>query len=383
MVRFEFRNILLYTRLHLQPLNVRVKLSPVKPFSIHRQKGGSGSAGLTRWNLNIFLLIVILFFPASGSSQTYPDPTVDSTLKCGINEIILQDYASAEQTFTNLDRTRPELPLGKIYLAAVKIARSYDYGEDYDEPVIDSLLELAGEQSNSLFATNKTNPWNKYFISLTEGYLAYFKALNGEWLSSLSSGADALSDFSELASVDTNFYEAYIAIGTYKYWKSRKTEFFDWIPGYIDEKEEGIRLLEKAVRHPTYNTYLAVNSLIWIYIDQKKYNKAVNLAEKVLKEYPGSRFFEWGLARAYEEINRYKAIGVYKKILVSLPENMNHYNEIILKHLIAQQYSALDEKQEALRLCDEILSTRLSSDVSSKLEARLHRVEALKEHLSK
>lgn len=382
MARFEVRNIRLDASLYLQSFNVRVKPSPVRTISVRKQKCCLRPAGLTGLKHIIFLLIVIIVFPASGRGQTYPDPVVDSTLKYGINKIILQDYSAAEKTFSTLDSTRPELPLGKIYLAAVKIARSYDYGEDYNESLIDSILELAIEESNSLLSANGINHWNKYFLSLSEGYLAYFKALNGEWLSSLSSGTDALSDFSELASEDSNFYEAYIAIGTYKYWKSRKTEFFDWIPGYTDEREEGIRLLEKAVQHSTYNTYLAVNSLIWIYIDQKKYNKAAGLAEEVLKEYPGSRFFEWGLGRAYEEIDHHKAIDVYNKILVSLPANLNHYNEIVLKHLIAQQYAALGENKKALSLCDEILSTRLNEKVRSKLRSRLQRVQDLKSQLS-
>ncbi len=334
---------------------------------------------MERFNVkNILLLAVIMLLPSCISAQTYPDAAVDSSLTYGINCIILQDYTKAEKIFRKLDNNHPQLPLGKIYTAAVKIARSYDYGEDYDDKYIDSMLKQAVVQSHSLIEADKKNLWNRYFLSLSEGYLAYFKALNGEWLSSLSSGADALNDFSELAVADSNFYEAYIAIGTYKYWKSRKTEFFDWMPGYQDEKEDGIRLLEKAAHHPAYNTYLAVNSLIWIYIDQNKFKKAAELAEEALNKYPGSRFFEWGLGRAYEEIDPRKAISVYKNILNSLPANLNHYNEIILKHLIAQQYDILKEKQRALRLCDEILSIRLSEDVHSRLKNRLERVEVLR-----
>ncbi len=101
-----------------------------------------------------------------------------------------------------------------------------------------------------------------------------------------------------------------------------------------------------------------------------------------MKEYPGSSFFEWGLGRAYEEIDPRKAIAVYEKILKSFPGNLNHYNEIILKHLMAQEYAALNETPQALRLCDEILSTRIDKTVRSKLESRLERVEELRQELS-
>lgn len=328
--------------------------------------------------------ITSFLLQAAGFSQVYPDHTVDSTLKAGINLIILQNYPEAEKTFNGLDKNYPELPLGKIYLAAVQIAKSYDYGEEYNESFIDSLLSLAKDSSHKLLDRDGKSIWNKYFLCLSEGYLAYFKALNEDWFHSLSEGINALRDFEAILEQDRDFFEAYAAIGAFKYWKSRRTEFLDWLPGYIDEKDEGIAFLEKSVKYSTYNTYLAINSLIWIYIDQKKYFKAIDLAESALKKYHGSRFFEWGLARAYEGIDVGKSIKVYYDILYSLPGDSNHYNEIILKHLIAQQYAGIGEKREAIKLCDDILSIKdLDKNVLNRLENRLNRVEELKRELSR
>ena len=330
------------------------------------------------------LFFALFFFQNPVFSQVYPDSDIDFTLRSGINYIILQNYSEAERIFIKLDKSFPHLPLGKIYLAAVEIAKSYDYGESYNELFIDSLLILAKDQSRRLEDKDNNNIWYKYFLSLSEGYLAYFRALNGNWLNSLSEGINALSDFEDLTALDRNFYDAFIAIGTFKYWKSRKTEFFSWVPGYDDEKEEGIALLEEAVNHASYNTYLAINSLIWIYIDQKKYIKALNLANDVLKKYPGSRFFMWDLARAYEETDPEKAIGEYTGILNSFTGKTNHYNEIVLKHLIAQQYVRIGKKAEAIKICEEILSiTNLKEEVRARLENRLKRVEELKMELSR
>lgn len=325
-----------------------------------------------------FILNAALFY-----CQTYPEHNVDSTLTTGISQIILQNYTAAEKTFKDLDKDFPGLPLGKIYLAAVQIAKSYDYGEEYNESFIDSLLEMAENQSRELADTGG-NIWNKYFLGLSEGYISYFKALTADWFNSLNEGINALRDFDDLVIKDKNFYEAYIAIGTFKYWKSRKTEFLSWIPGYTDEREEGINLLEKAIERSTYNRYLAVNSLIWIYIDQGEYIKAAGLAESALRQYPGSRFFMWGLARAYEDIDAEKSLGIYNEILNSLPAGSNHYNEIILKHLVAQLYARTGSKEKAVHLCDEILAIRgLDKNTHSRLKNRLKRVEELKLELSR
>ena len=58
---------------------------------------------------------------------------------------------------------------------------------------------------------------------------------------------------------------------------------------------------------------------------------------------------------------------------------MNHFNEIVLKHLIAQQYEKMGEKEKALKLCNDIMGiTNLSDYVKSKLGDRLNRVNELR-----
>ena len=340
---------------------------------------------LELFNYKSFLFVLLfLSFQKANFSQIYPDKSVDSVLRVGIDSIILQDYSKAENTFIKLASKYPLLPLGDLYLAAVQIAKSYDYGENYNESYIDSLLNSAKEISGRLVNKDKYNIWNKYFLAMSEGYLAYFNALNNNWLSALPEGVNSLNDFNDILKQDKNFYEALIGIGTFKYWKSRKTEFLEWLPGYTDEKKDGISLLEKAVEHSTYNKYLALNSLIWINIDQMKYSLAARIAESALREYPGSRFFMWGLARACEDINPEKSVKVYLEILNSLPPGLNHYNEIVLKYLIARQYQKMGKDSSALNLCDEILSVKINDEnLYSKLKNRLKRVTELRRELSR
>jgi len=246
-------------------------------------------------------------------------------------------------------------------------------------------VEAARDQSEKL-VKNKPDIWNYYFLGLVDGYISYYKGLNGSWLSSISSAMSSVDNFEECIKINPDFADAYSGIGNYKYWKSKKTESFKWLPFVHDEREEGIRYLEKAVNKSSYGTYLAINSLIWIYMDKKNYIDAAHIAESALKKYPSCRLFKWGLARAYEDIDKSKAIRYYYEILNSYPNlsGMNHYNEIVLKHIIAQQYAKSGEKVKALTLCNEILSIKnLSESVISKLGDRLDRVKDLQQSLSK
>jgi len=332
----------------------------------------------------IFILLLILL-SVKCSAQEYPDSYIHNTLLSGIDNIINQKYSAAKSEFEKLNIKYPDLPLGKIYLSAVEIARAYDYGEDYNDRVITGYLDAAREQSEKLL-NNKADIWTYYFLGLTEGYTSYYKGLMGSWLPSLNSAMNSVSNFEECIKINPGFVDAYSGIGNYKYWKSKKTESLNWLPFIHDERAEGINFLEKAVNKSSYSTYLAINSLFWIYMDKKSYYEAEKIAENALIKYPASRLFKWGLARAYEEIDKSKAIRYYFEILNSYPNlsGMNHYQEIVLKHIIAQQYAKLGDKQKALNLCNEILSIRnLSEPVKSKLGDRIDRVKDLQQSLLK
>ncbi len=334
---------------------------------------------------NFFAAFFLILFSVNSYSQNYPDHVVDSLLRKGISDILFQNYSGAKETFNYLRNNYSVLPLGNIYLAATEIARAYDYEEPYNSDYIIENLDTAEIKANRLLDKDDNNIWYIYFKALREGYYAYYQALGKNWLSALSNGVNSVRDFEKCLSINPDFYESYTAIGAYKYWRSRKTEFLKWLPFVKDERESGIKNLQSAINHSTYHEYLAVNSLLWIYIDQKKYQAAVELAEKILKKYPSSRFILWPLARAYEEIDIKKSISIYKSILDSYSQmkNSNHYNEIVLKHIMAQQYVKLNEKKIALDLCNEILSIRgLSEYVQDKLGDRLDRVQELRKELS-
>jgi tetratricopeptide (TPR) repeat protein len=91
------------------------------------------------------------------------------------------------------------------------------------------------------------------------------------------------------------------------------------------------------------------------------------------------------MARAYEETNPLKAIELYKQILNSYPDikNGNYKNEITLKHIIAQQYARLGDKEEAIKYCDEILSMKnIPKKTMVEMQERLERVNELKKELT-
>ncbi len=317
-------------------------------------------------------------------SQKYPNSEVNKLLEVGIEYILNQNYDLAKTKFSILEKKYSELPLGKIYLAATDITKAFDYGEELNSNFVIRNLDEALELAEQRLENNPSDVWNHYFVALAKGYKSYLRVLNKDWLSAISSGLSSVNYFEDCLEMDSSFYESYVALGTYKFWKSRKLEFLEWLPFFDDESEKGIRYLEIALNNTTYNRNFAAVSLIWIYIETKNFYGAIQIAEKELKKNPINRTLKWALARAYEDVNPVKAIQIYNELINSYQKipDQNHYQEITLKHIVSQQYVKIGERREALRLCEEILSERsLSEDVREKLADRLKKVRKMKKEL--
>ncbi len=334
---------------------------------------------------SITVILITIFLSNVTFSQRYPNQDVDKLLNEGIEGVINQNYDAAKTKFSLLDSKYPQIPFGKIYLAVVEITKAFDYGEEFNFEKISKNLEEALKLSENLHEQNPSSIWNNYFVALSKGYKAYLQVLNGEWLSAILEGLSSVDYFENCLEMDTTFYESYVVLGTYKFWKSRKLESLEWFPFFDDASEDGLRYLELALERTSYSKNIAAISLIWSYIDNKNFNRAIQIAENELKRNSLNRPLKWGLARAYEDVNPWKAIQVYKELITSYQNipDQNHYQEITLKHIIAQQLAKIGEKNEALKFCNEILtSNSLSEIVREKLTDRFNRVNQLRKELS-
>ena len=334
---------------------------------------------MARYSFFLFFLFGNFLF-----SQSYPDKYVDSLLVVGIDFIVEENYSNAENIFWELKKNYPQLPLGSLYLAATEIARSVDFFEEINSPKIENYFEEAETVADSLLEEDDENIWNIYFSGLLAGYRAYYSALKSDYYGAFTDGYDSYSLFSKCIEKDTLFYEAYIAIGSFEYWMSAKTEFFSWVPFYDDNRANGISLLETAWKKAPYNAHLAANSLIWIYINEKEFTKAVDLSEKELEKYPSTRFFQWGLANAYQYIDKKKSIEILRRIYESYQKTGRNIQteKIVINHKIAMLENDLRNYENALNLCDELLdSCDKIENKSDEIEDRCARLKELKDSL--
>lgn len=333
---------------------------------------------LVRFSILYFFVAYQIF------AQQFPNPKVDSLLNLGIENILNENYSVAKKTFKILDKDFSELPFGKIYLAAAHIAESVDYEKIPNENYVDSILTIAENQTELLLISDENNLWYNYFEATIYGYRAYFNSITSNLVAAFADGVLSLHSFQKCLEIDNNFNEALIANGIYKYWKSAQTKSLNWLPFVKDEREIAIKLLENSIKQKSYNQYLGISSLIWIYIDNNESQKAVDLSKKMLAQYKNSRYFNWALARAYQDISKEKSIEIYQQILSSVEKlkNRNFYNDVVLKHKMAMLYFDLENYNKSYQLCSQILDFDIKSEeIKNRLEERLNRVLDLKNEL--
>jgi tetratricopeptide (TPR) repeat protein len=307
-------------------------------------------------------------------AQRFPNERVHELL-VEANDLGLKHHYDAElgkyQQIVELD---PTSPLGYVNQAAVLQAKNMDYEVEIDGERIKSLLDKGVELARTMLKKETNNPWGFYFLGTAFGYYANYYARSRSWILAVNYAYKAKKEFERCIEADSAFYDVYAGLGTFRYWRSRKTEAFNWLPFLGDDREEGIRLIKVTIEKGLYNKYLAIHSLVWILIDAGQYAEAKSYCELALRDYPNSRFFLWALARSYEDVDFGTARELYRRVLASVrsEKTNNHYSEVVLLYIVAKLSYRMGEYATALETCQTILSFQdLDAEIKDRLTERI------------
>lgn len=253
------------------------------------------------------------------SPQPQLNADLDGPLQAGIRNVLLQKYAEAESTFSDLSSRFPESPAGPLFHAAAINQASADLGIEFNTKIYDSLLTLVHVRVSR--NGESQDAWNKIFLSTSKGMLAVRAAEEGVWLSAIRDALTSATLAQEVLESDTSLADAALPLGNYYYWKTRKTEFFSWVPFREDGRERGFALLRRCYEQGRYQRYAALNSLVWLMIDAGRWSEAEEYARIGIRAYPQNRTFLRGLASSLENTGRYgEAASIWTMVLATLSE---------------------------------------------------------------
>jgi tetratricopeptide (TPR) repeat protein len=310
------------------------------------------------------------------------DSSLHSLVVSGIDCILKHEYDQADSIFKIVIKIYPDHPAGYLYRAAVMQAYTMDFDVPIEQDKFDSLLD-----SGKNAAENISPPWSEYFLGTADGYDAYERVERGDWFGGARKGISSASKYEKILEKDSSFYDAYVGIGTYYYWRSRKTEFLQWLPFIKDDRARGIQMLMIGADRSEYNRFAAMSALISIYLDEEKYKQAEEWSRRGLQSYPENRIFLWGLATALDRQNRSaQAVAAYSNLLEKIVHGHapHPYNEIVCRLNLVKSKMALNDTTDVFDHLHQILSyetyvfpSKLQSRAGAKFEAALELLKQL------
>ncbi|MCB0283268.1 MAG: hypothetical protein KDF60_11860 [Calditrichaeota bacterium] len=246
-----------------------------------------------------------------------------------------------------------------FYYASVLNSKMTHFENQIDEqPFFDALnrvIDKGEKQLDHNDLTDKKAAEICFFIGSSYGYLGFYEGKTGQWFSALSNGENAYNYLKKAVDLDSTIWDAYLGLGAYKYWVSTKIR---WIPFVPDDRDEGIRLIMKTIRHNAHSKYMAIHQLIYILLDYGRFEEAADWAGLVVAEYPESPFMRWAHSHVYMKMKDYpKAIASYKTLLqlIKNDPNSNENHRITCMARLADMYARSDSCKQAIEIKDKIV----------------------------
>jgi tetratricopeptide (TPR) repeat protein len=331
------------------------------------------------------LFVLLLILTASTTAQRIPDTGLHDLIAEGIDRSGKQEYRAAMSSFEEAARNYPNHPAGVMNKAILMQVMSLDFETPVRGKEYLALLAKTEKLAEELTRQSASEAEGLYYLGMARSYIAYYNFRDGEnWLAGLSHGLRATGYFEKCLVKHPEAFDALTGLGTYKYWKSRNMRFLTWTPLLEDERDAGIAALRQAERRADYTAAQATNSLIWIYIEEERWDDAIQAAQRILRRYPNNRLFLWGLASAAEGKEHWSlAREAYRRIVRSIDGEVDErrYIEIQARAKIALMSAKLNDTATAKKEAAWVLARKgislkpFTSDGAERITRRIAEVE--------
>lgn len=272
----------------------------------------------------------------------------------------------------------PANPVGYFFHAAVLQTQMMDY-EAYDKEIeFLDLVKKTIQLSKNYLRNSQKEPWGYFFLGGGYGYLAFYQGKQNKLIEAFKTGRNSIKALEKALENDNPLYDLYFGLGTYKYYRSKLSRHFTWLPFVGDERAEGIEMIKTAMRKSRYSRYSAMSGLCWICIEEENYEEGLEIIQQALEEFPESRTFLWCAAKTAKKLELWdEAAGYYEKILFSLKiENvLSPYNEIICRVNLYEIYSKFEKYQQAKEQCEKILAINLNKADQKRLSKNFKTIQ--------
>jgi len=242
----------------------------------------------------------------------------NAVIREGLRLVYSSQYEEAIHHFRMLEEIDPGCAESTFFEAFVlELVMDIFRSQKFD----DSLKTVTDKGIERAKAAVKKNPAarNYMFLGGVYGVRGVRKGILGDWFGAARDGRRAFKNMEKAVKIDTSIYDCYYGIGSYHYWKTKKLRRFFWF--LEDQRQQGIDELYLSIGKGIFAKTPGRMALFRIYIEEKMYDKVIDLADVVLKENPDHVFPRWYFGIALVRTGQWqKALENYKIIYDYLPK---------------------------------------------------------------
>lgn len=327
-----------------------------------------------KWNIKGAFVVLILVLVVHAWAVSPTETTIKPLILKGIEFTVLNRFDSARTCFQQLVDRYPDEPFGYFYLAATRQAEMLDREDFSDLSEFHHYLQLCIDKCRAKQQIRPNDPWLYFYEGSAYLYRSFVENKQHRWWRAYQSAVTGTHRLEQAIRLDSTLYDAYLGVGSFKYWKSSKAGFLTWIRFFSDEREQGLAMVQKAIEKGEFVSIVGRNQLVWMLMDAGRWEEALRLAQENYRQYPDSRFFLWTLAETYRKSgNEEQAYPLYRELLQRArrqPSN-NHYNEVVCLVHLAEIDLQRKNYLRADSLVREIGKLPLSAAVRQRLKKKL------------
>jgi tetratricopeptide (TPR) repeat protein len=233
--------------------------------------------------LPIVILIGILLSASSLSAET---AVRDTSIINIARNVWNNDYTTALKKTRQLVKSEPDNPLGYFLLGTIYQSISEEFRTDRFGDKVTGNLDRAINMAEKFKDSEPENPDWFFICGASYGYRALYRAFHGSWWGAFRDGSRSSSNLKKCLEIDSTYYDAYLGLGAYKYYKTIKSKLFLWLPFVSDRREEGINDIRKVIEDGVLASYNARESLLRILYEEGRYQDGAILADSLLQLNP-------------------------------------------------------------------------------------------------
>lgn len=304
----------------------------------------------------VFLLIFILLVAVFSGNSKVPESAQSNFIITAQNLLLNDQFSQAGLLCDSFISGHPNAEIGYLFKAGALLGEMSEKEEAvYSaelKKLVDTVIALCDKQ---LEHEKKTDAAFSYlWRGNAHVYRSLFESHFGSFTSAIKNGFKARDDYENGLIHDSSLYDLYFGLGNYHFWKSVKAGLLRTLGLVSNETDKGLNEIKLAADSGKFFQEAARNSQLWIWLEQKEYERVLIQGKKILDKFPESRNLRWPVAQAYFKSGDFNgAVGVYSFLRDYFDKSRgNYFNLIECDYYLHECYKNLGWKEKA----DEILN---------------------------